>query len=40
MLGGLSLRAARDRVRAVRPQAMPALELWHSLEAIESRFRK
>ncbi len=35
MLGGASLRAARDLVRAVRPQAWPALELWHSLEAIE-----
>ena len=35
MLGGMSVRAACDRVRAVRPQAMPALELWHSLEAIE-----
>ncbi|HEY2505659.1 MAG TPA: dual specificity protein phosphatase family protein [Streptosporangiaceae bacterium] len=35
MLGGASLRAACDQVRAVRPQAMPALELWHSLEAIE-----
>jgi protein-tyrosine phosphatase len=35
MLGGASLRAACDRVRAVRPQAMPALELWHSLEGIE-----
>jgi protein-tyrosine phosphatase len=37
MLGGMSLRAACDRVRAVRPQAMPALELWHSLEDIEIR---
>lgn len=37
MLGGASLRAACDRVRAVRPQAMPALELWHSLEDIEIR---
>lgn len=36
MLGGRSLRAASDRIRAVRPQAMPALELWHSLEDIES----
>ncbi len=35
MLGGASLRAACDLVRAVRPQARPALELWHSLEAIE-----
>lgn len=37
MLDGASLRAACDRVRAVRPQAMPALELWHSLENIESK---
>jgi protein-tyrosine phosphatase len=36
MLAGTPLRAACDRVRAVRPQAMPALELWHSLECIES----
>jgi Dual specificity phosphatase, catalytic domain len=36
MFGGASLRAARDHVRAVRPQAMPALELWHSLEDIET----
>jgi Dual specificity phosphatase, catalytic domain len=35
MLGGASLRAAYDLVQAVRPQARPALELWHSLEAIE-----
>ena len=35
MLGGASLRAACDLVQAVRPQARPALELWHSLEAIE-----
>lgn len=35
MLGGASLRAAYDQVQAVRPQARPALELWHSLEAIE-----
>jgi Dual specificity phosphatase, catalytic domain len=37
MLSGLSLPAARDCVRAARPQAMPALELWHSLEHIESK---
>jgi hypothetical protein len=36
MLGGASLPAACERVRAVRPQARPALELWHSLEGIES----
>jgi Dual specificity phosphatase, catalytic domain len=35
MVGGTSLRAACDLVQAVRPQARPALELWHSLEAIE-----
>jgi Dual specificity phosphatase, catalytic domain len=35
MLGGTSLRAACDLVQAVRPQARPALELWHSLAAIE-----
>ncbi len=35
MLGGTPLSAASDLVRAVRPQARPALELWHSLEAIE-----
>lgn len=35
MLGGASLRASCDLVRAVRPQAMPSLELWHSLESIE-----
>lgn len=34
MLGGKSLQAACDQVRTVRPQAMPALELWHSLESI------
>jgi hypothetical protein len=37
MLGGAALPAAYDLVRAVRPQARPALELWHSLEAIEIR---
>jgi hypothetical protein len=35
MLGGASLRAAGEIVQAVRPQARPALELWHSLQAIE-----
>ncbi len=34
LLGGTSLQAACDLVREVRPQAMPALELWHSLESI------
>jgi Dual specificity phosphatase, catalytic domain len=37
MLGGASLRASCDLVRSVRPQAMPALELWHSLEGIEKK---
>lgn len=32
MVRGQSLEAANRRVRAVRPQAMPALELWRSLE--------
>jgi hypothetical protein len=37
MLGGASLGAACDLVRAARPQALPALELWHSLENIAAR---
>jgi Dual specificity phosphatase, catalytic domain len=37
MLGGASLRAACDLIQEVRPQARPARELWHSLEAIEIR---
>ncbi len=32
LLGGVPLAAARDEVRRVRPQAMPAVELWHALE--------
>jgi predicted protein tyrosine phosphatase len=32
LLGGAPLAAARDEVRRVRPQAMPAIELWHALE--------
>jgi hypothetical protein len=35
MVRGQSLDAASRLVRAVRPQAMPALELWRSLEHIE-----
>jgi hypothetical protein len=35
MLGGIPLREACELVQAVRPQARPALELWHSLEDIE-----
>jgi protein-tyrosine phosphatase len=35
MVRGQSLDAASRQVRAVRPQAMPALELWRSLEQIE-----
>jgi hypothetical protein len=34
LLGGVPLLEARDHVRRVRPQAMPALELWHSLERL------
>jgi len=37
MLGGTPLQDACDLVRSVRPQAMPALELWHSLESIAAR---
>jgi hypothetical protein len=36
MAGGQSLDAASRLVRAVRPQAMPALELRRSLERIEA----
>jgi hypothetical protein len=36
MLGGIPLPAACELVQAVRPQARPALELWHSLEGIET----
>jgi predicted protein tyrosine phosphatase len=32
VLGGMPLADALALVRRVRPQAMPALELWHSLE--------
>jgi len=35
MVRGQSLDAASREVRAVRPQAMPALELWRSLEHLE-----
>ncbi|MBV9795432.1 MAG: dual specificity protein phosphatase family protein [Actinobacteria bacterium] len=34
LVRGHSLNAARRQVRAARPQAMPALELWRSLELI------
>jgi protein-tyrosine phosphatase len=34
MLGGESLNEAARAVRQARPQAMPAPELWHSLERI------
>lgn len=37
MLTGVSLADATERVRAVRPQALPAMELWRSLEALEPR---
>jgi hypothetical protein len=35
MVGGAPLAAASATVRGVRPQAMPALELWGSLQRIE-----
>jgi hypothetical protein len=35
MLGGAPLDAASRALRKVRPQAMPASELWRSLERIE-----
>ena len=34
VLGGVPLADALARVRRIRPQAMPALELWHSLERL------
>ena len=34
VLGGVPLLEARARVRAARPQAMPAVELWHALERL------
>ena len=36
MLGGMPLALANQTLRAVRPQAMPANELWGSLERIEA----
>jgi hypothetical protein len=35
MVGGAPLAAASATVRSVRPQAMPAAELWGSLQRIE-----
>jgi protein-tyrosine phosphatase len=35
MLCGLGLTAATDEVRRVRPQALPAMQLWRSLERLE-----
>ena len=35
MLGGMPLALASQTLRAARPQAMPAVELWGSLERIE-----
>jgi protein-tyrosine phosphatase len=32
MVGGMTLEQANQTVRLARPQAMPALELWRSLE--------
>lgn len=37
MLAGASLADATARVRTVRPQALPALELYRSLEELEHR---
>jgi protein-tyrosine phosphatase len=37
MLGGDSLATASRRVRRARPQAMPAVELWRSLERLADR---
>lgn len=37
MVRGQSLEAANRQVHAVRPQAMPALELWRALEHLEER---
>jgi protein-tyrosine phosphatase len=34
VLGGVPLADALAHVRRIRPQAMPALELWHSLEKL------
>jgi protein-tyrosine phosphatase len=35
LLGGMPLQEASRTLRSVRPQAMPAVELWESLERIE-----
>ena len=37
MLGGVPLAEANQTLRRIRPQAMPANELWGSLERIEVR---
>jgi protein-tyrosine phosphatase len=37
MLEGMSLDEATERLRDCRPNALPALGLWRSLEAIETR---
>ena len=39
LVRGQSLEAAHRQVHRVRPQAMPALELWRSLEHIEQQLR-
>ena len=39
LIRGQSLEAAHRQVHRVRPQAMPALELWRSLEHIEQQLR-
>jgi hypothetical protein len=38
LVNGVPLDEARDTVRAARPQAMPALSLWRSLEHIAAAF--
>ena len=40
LVNGVPLDAARDAVRAARPQAMPALSLWRSLEHIAAAIAK
>lgn len=39
MVRGATLEQANKTVRLARPQAMPALELWRSLERLEERLR-
>ena len=39
MVRGMTLEQANQKVRLARPQAMPALELWRSLEHLEELLR-